>query len=122
IFLEGQSSLRNPSGPCGAEFIVSGGARSVILQHAPARVHFEGWEAEKLRIPPVAEEIELIGILGARVVALTLNSEGLGAEELRAARAKLERELSLPVVLPLEEGADRLVPVIRDVMRKGIAS
>ncbi len=35
ILLEGQSALRNPSGPCGSEFLLSGGARGVILQHAP---------------------------------------------------------------------------------------
>src|SRR5262249_38130845 len=33
ILLEGQSALRNPSGPCGSEFLLSGGARGVILQH-----------------------------------------------------------------------------------------
>ncbi|HEY3124082.1 MAG TPA: DUF1611 domain-containing protein, partial [Thermoanaerobaculia bacterium] len=46
IFLEGQSSLRNPSGPCGSELILSGGARGVVLQHAPGRVLFEGFEKE----------------------------------------------------------------------------
>ena len=29
ILLEGQSALRNPSGPCGSEFMLSGGARGV---------------------------------------------------------------------------------------------
>jgi len=122
IFLEGQSSLRNPSGPCGSEFIVSGGARSVILQHAPGRTYFEGWEREELRIPPVAEEIELIGLLGASVVALALHHEGLGPDALQAERARLERDLSIPVVLPLEEGVERLVPVVREIIRKEPAS
>lgn len=27
IFLEGQSSLRNPSGPCGSELLISGNAK-----------------------------------------------------------------------------------------------
>ncbi len=35
IFLEGQSALRNPSGPCGSELLLSAGARGVVLQHAP---------------------------------------------------------------------------------------
>ena len=30
LFLEGQSALRNPSGPCGSELILSGAARGVI--------------------------------------------------------------------------------------------
>src|SRR4029453_16608329 len=38
ILLEGQSALRNPSGPCGSEFLLSGGARGVVLQHAPGPV------------------------------------------------------------------------------------
>ncbi|MEQ8424254.1 MAG: DUF1611 domain-containing protein, partial [Cyclobacteriaceae bacterium] len=37
MFIEGQSSLRNPSGPAGAEWIVSAEATSVVLQHNPAR-------------------------------------------------------------------------------------
>ena len=121
ILLEGQSSLRNPSGPCGAEFILSGGARTVILQHAPGRAYFDGWEKERLAIPPVAEEIELIRMLGAEVVALALNGEGLSRDELGRARARLERELSVPVVLPLEEGVDRLVPVIREIAKGGVS-
>jgi uncharacterized NAD-dependent epimerase/dehydratase family protein len=113
IFLEGQSSLRNPSGPCGAELIVSGGARGVVLQHAPVRVFFEGFEDEGLRIPPVAEEIALIRLLGARTLGVALNGEGLTREALGASRAALERELEIPVVLPLEEGVDSLVPALR---------
>ena len=88
IFVEGQASLKNPSGPCGSELILSGGARGVILQHAPGRVFFEGYEEAGLRIPPVAEEIELIRLLGARTLALALNGEGLSSEAPRAATSR----------------------------------
>ncbi|MEM1407614.1 MAG: DUF1611 domain-containing protein, partial [Bacteroidota bacterium] len=37
IILEGQSSLRNPSGPCGSEYIISAELDGVILQHDPTR-------------------------------------------------------------------------------------
>jgi uncharacterized NAD-dependent epimerase/dehydratase family protein len=112
IFLEGQSSLRNPSGPCGSELILSGGASGVVLQHAPGRVLFEGFEKEGYRIPPVAEEIELIRLLGARTLALALNGEGLTRDELHSARSELEAQLGVPVVLPLEEGVGSLIPII----------
>jgi uncharacterized NAD-dependent epimerase/dehydratase family protein len=118
ILLEGQSSLRNPSGPCGSELILSGGARGVVLQHAPGRVFFEGFEEEGYRIPPVAEEIELIRLLGARTVALALNGEGLTTEELQASRRALERELQIPAALPLEEGVDALVTVILGFLKE----
>jgi len=112
IFLEGQSSLRNPSGPCGSELILSGGARGIVLQHAPGRIFFEGFEEEGYRIPPIEEEIELIRLLGARTLALALNGHRLTREELRSARRELETQLGIPAVLPLEEGVDSLVPVI----------
>jgi uncharacterized NAD-dependent epimerase/dehydratase family protein len=118
IFLEGQSSLRNPSGPCGSELLLSGGARGVILQHAPGRAFFEGHEEEGCRIPPVEEEIELIRLLGARTLALALNGENLTAEELRERRRELERTLGIPAALPLEEGVDSLVSVVRDFLRE----
>jgi uncharacterized NAD-dependent epimerase/dehydratase family protein len=42
MIIEDQSSLRAPSGPCGAEFLLSGGAHGVVLQHAAGREFFEG--------------------------------------------------------------------------------
>ncbi|MBC8123586.1 MAG: DUF1611 domain-containing protein [Gemmatimonadaceae bacterium] len=116
ILLEGQSALRNPAGPCGSEFILSGEARGVILQHAPGRLHFDGHEDQGYRIPPVEEEIALIRLLGAEVLALTLNGQGLSTAELVEARKRLEEQLGLPVICPLEEGMDPLIPVVRAFM------
>jgi uncharacterized NAD-dependent epimerase/dehydratase family protein len=117
ILIEGQSSLRNPSGPCGSELILSCGARGVILQHAPGRVHFEGLEERRLRIPPVKEEIELIRMLGARTLALALNTEGLSARDGEAARDHLNETLGIPVVRPLEDGVEAMLPPIQDFLR-----
>ena len=122
ILIEGQSSLRNPSGPCGAELILSGGARGVVLQHAPGRLFFEGFEGEENRIPGVAEEIELIRLLGARTLALTLNGEGLEPGQLELERRRLEQKLGIPVALPLEEGVASLVPVLRAFVASEAAS
>ncbi|HTO76438.1 MAG TPA: DUF1611 domain-containing protein [Thermoanaerobaculia bacterium] len=113
ILIEGQSALRNPSGPCGSEALLSGGARGVILQHAPHRHCFEGLEDLGCVLPPVAEEIELIGFYGARTLGMALNGEGLTREALAAERGRLERALGIPVALPLEEGVERLLPAIR---------
>jgi uncharacterized NAD-dependent epimerase/dehydratase family protein len=116
IVIEGQSSLRNPSGPCGAEMLSSGQARGVILQHAPGRACFRG--RESWPIPSVAEEIQLIGLYGAEVLAVTLNGERLSASALRAAQQALAVELNLPVVRPLEEGVGALVPVVRSYLQR----
>lgn len=114
MVIEGQSSLRNPSGPCGAEFLLSGGAHGVVLQHAPGREFFEGYEAQQLRVPEPADEIALIGMYGARTLALTLNGAHVSADELIAYQQAYECALGIPVVRPLEEGLGRLVPVIAD--------
>jgi uncharacterized NAD-dependent epimerase/dehydratase family protein len=118
ILIEGQSALRNPSGPCGSELILAAGARGVVLQHAPGRLFFDGFEKEELRIPPIEEEIELIRLLGARTLALALNGKGMTPEELRKSGAELERSLGIPVALPLEEGVGSLVPVLERFVAK----
>jgi uncharacterized NAD-dependent epimerase/dehydratase family protein len=117
ILLEGQSALRNPSGPCGSELLLSGAARGVILQHAPARHCFEGFEDLDLKLPTVAQEIALIAAYGARTLAVTLNSEHLTADELAGHQTRLQAELGIPVVRPLEEGVGALVPVVREYVR-----
>ena len=103
VVVEGQSSLRHPAGPCGSELIISGRCDAVILQHAPGREYFEGYQALGCRIPPVSEEIQLIQLLGAKVLALTLNGERLSQEALLRERTRLQDALGLPVLLPLND-------------------
>jgi uncharacterized NAD-dependent epimerase/dehydratase family protein len=116
ILLEGQSALRNPSGPCGSEFLLSGGAAGVILQHAPGRTYYEGLEEFGLRIPPVSDEIDLIRRYGARTLAVTLNGEGMSPEALRTEQQRLGWRLGIPVVRPLEEGVGALLPVVKEFL------
>ncbi|MBE7558114.1 DUF1611 domain-containing protein [bacterium] len=116
IVMEGQSTLRNPSGPCGSEYILSGGARGVILQHAPGRKYFEALEELHFPIYPIESEVELLRAFGARTLAVTLNGQNLSPEELIDAQKRLADQLRLPVVRPLEEGVDSLLPVVRAYM------
>jgi uncharacterized NAD-dependent epimerase/dehydratase family protein len=90
----------------------AGGAKGVILQHAPAREYFDELEELGCRIPPIGEEIELIRLLGAEVLAVTLNEENLSADEAEKARSRLAAELGIPVVLPLRDDLKVLVEVI----------
>lgn len=113
MLIEGQSSLRNPSGPCGAELLVSAAARGVILQHAPGRAYFEGYEDLGLRIPSLEEEIQLISLYGSRTLAVALHGDGLGQEALEEPQRRLRGRLGLPVVRPLAEGVGELVPVVQ---------
>ena len=101
ILLEGQSSLRNPSGPCGSEYLRSANAKGVILQHAPGRHHFEG---SQVPIGSIQQDLDLIRIYGSEVLAISLNGEELSAEALVEAQEVLRQETGLPVVRPMEKG------------------
>ena len=116
ILLEGQSSLRNPSGPGGAEFLRSGQARHVVLQCAPGRTHYHGFEAEGWELPSVASEVALIRAYGSEVIALTLNTQGLSLEQARRYQQQLQQELELPVLLPIEDRVDKLVELVRGLL------
>jgi uncharacterized NAD-dependent epimerase/dehydratase family protein len=122
ILFEGQSALRNPSGPCGSEFLLSGGAKGVILQHAPAREFYEGLEELGDRIPPLTDEIALIRGYGADTLAVTLNGEHRTLEQLRADQKRYRAELGIPVVLPLPDGVEELVPVVREFVERETAA
>lgn len=117
ILIEGQSSLRNPSGPCGAEFLLSGNVNGVILQHVPFRTYFEELEELRCFLPAVEDEIKLIKMYGARTLAVALNGDGGDAESLSAYQKELSEKLQIPVIRPLQEGVGALLPVIRKFMQ-----
>ncbi|MDN5202020.1 DUF1611 domain-containing protein [Fulvivirgaceae bacterium BMA10] len=117
LFIEGQSALLNPTGPCGSEFIISGNAKGVILQHAPARKYYCGWEKQRLEIPSLQKNIEMIEAYGAKVLAISLNTNGCSTEEARAYQEKYKKELNIPVVLPLEDGVESMVPKIEEYIK-----
>ena len=115
IFLEGQSSLRNPSGPCGIELLISGNAKQVVLLFAPKRKYFdndEHWGA----IPSVESEIEIIEKLGSKVIAVAVNTEDCTTEEAFLYQKEYEQKLNIPVLLPIQEGVDKLIPTLKGLI------
>ncbi|OYU56559.1 MAG: hypothetical protein CFE25_04815 [Chitinophagaceae bacterium BSSC1] len=116
ILLEGQSALRNPSGPCGSELLVSGNAKQVVLVVTPKRKHYEELP-EWGEIPSVASEIALIAMYGSKVIAVAINTEHCSNEEAFQYQASLEKELGVPVLLPLQEGVGKLMPVLKNLIK-----
>lgn len=114
ILIEGQSSLRNPSGPCGFEFLISGNAKHVILVHAPKRKYFDNDEHWG-EIPSVESEIELISKLGSSVIALALNTEDCTPIEAKYFQKYYQNLLNIPVLLPIEEGVEKIIPTLKSL-------
>ena len=115
LFLEGQSSLRNPSGPCGLELLISGNAKHVVLIFAPKRKYFDN-EAHWGEIPSVASEIEIIEKLGSKVIAVAVNTENCTDEESYAYQKEYTASLGLPVLLPIQEGVAPVIPILKALM------
>ena len=118
MVIEGQSSLRNASGPCGAEMLLSAAARGVVLHHAPGREYIEGFQSLGLRVRSLESEIELIRYYDSETIAVTLNSQGCTPDELDRFRAEYRERLGVPVIEPLAEGVEELIPVIRDFIER----
>jgi uncharacterized NAD-dependent epimerase/dehydratase family protein len=116
IFIEGQSSLRNPSGPCGSEMLLSAAADAVVLQVIPGRKHFKGLENYPASLPEPAEEIALIRHYGVEVMALSINTMGISTEDALLYASNLEQELNIPVFLPLEQGAQAIIPRLKSYL------
>jgi len=112
VLLEGQSALRNPSGPCGSEFLLSAGARYVILQTAPARDYFAGLESFNCVQYSLRSEVDLIQAYGADVIAISLNHENLTREEIERLKASYREELKVPVFSPIHDDMTEVIDLI----------
>ena len=116
MLIEGQSSLRNPSGPCGTEFIISGDTKGVILQHMPGRRLYDDNSDWNVPMPSIESEVALYCMYGAQVLAITLNGQGMSEGELKAYQKETEKKLGIPVIRPIQEGLGRLMPEVKAFM------
>ncbi len=118
IVLEGQGSLMNPAYPGGFELLAAGRPDCVVLQHAPARTHYDGFPGHPMH--PLATQIEAVELISGRpVVAVTVNHESLTPDEARRACERIESETGLPTLDVLLDGADRLVETVVALTPRG---
>src|SRR5262245_33169231 len=90
IVIEGQGCLTHPAYPGGFEILAGARPDCVVLQHAPARTHYDGFP--EFPLAGVEKESTVIQLpSGKPVVGITLNHQGLSAAEARAPEARLQR-------------------------------
>lgn len=117
IIIEGQGSLMNPAYPGGFEILAAGRPDIVILQHAPARVEYDGFPGYPLH--PLKTQIQAVELLsGKPVVAVTINHEALSAEATNEAAREIRESTGLPAVDVLRDGPDELLEVILQHQRR----
>jgi len=118
IFLEGQSALRNPSGPCGSELIISGKAEGVILQYGPGYKYFQGFEEIGWELGSIQDELELVRLYGSKVLAITLNMVDLDSDKEKEVEQQLRDQLNIPVINVMKDGVDELIPMIENFIKE----
>ena len=79
---------------------------------------FEGYEHLGIKIPSLEDEIALIRMYGAKVLAVTLNEEGWSDNQMRQFQKEKSRQLGIPMVRPLVDGLASLLPVIAEYMQQ----
>ncbi len=111
IIIEGQGALSHPAYST-SSFILRGGCPdAVVLQHAPTRK--TRCDFDEMKMPTPASEISLIeAFADTRVIGLTINHEGMCADEVDAAIASCERELGIPATDALTRSPDHLVDMV----------
>ncbi len=116
IVIEGQGSLMNPAYPGGFEILAAGRPDYVILQHAPRRLEYDGFPGYPLH--PLDKQIEAIEVIsGRKVIAITLNHEGMEADEIRGECEAVTAKYGLPCFDVLAEGAEGLIAVLNPLLK-----
>jgi uncharacterized NAD-dependent epimerase/dehydratase family protein len=116
IIIEGQGSLMNPAYPGGFEILAAGRPDYVILQHAPTRKEYDGFPGYKLH--PLKKQISAIqAISGKKVIAVTVNHEGLKDSEIIPACENISIETGLPAFDVLKHGTEPLVKLIKEYIK-----
>jgi uncharacterized NAD-dependent epimerase/dehydratase family protein len=112
IVIEGQGSLMNPAYPGGFEILAAGRPDIIILQHAPARLEYDGFPGYPIQ--PLTKQIQAIELLSAKpVVAITINHEGLSTDRLSSMCATIQKKTGLPVFDVLLDGAGAIVEMLK---------
>jgi uncharacterized NAD-dependent epimerase/dehydratase family protein len=117
IVIEGQGSLMNPAYPGGFEILAAGRPDVVILQHAPARMEYDGFPGYPIH--PLDKQIDAIQLLsGKSVVAITINHENLSPDQVKETCQNISNETGLVCCDPLLNGVDIVVNTLKRYQNK----
>jgi uncharacterized NAD-dependent epimerase/dehydratase family protein len=117
LVIEGQGSLMNPAYPGGFEILAAGRPDLIVLQHAPARVEYDGFPGYPIQ--PLARQIELIELLcGKPVAAVTINHENLKDDQIPSICEAIQMAMGIPAVDVLRSGPHGLVQILESYVKK----
>ena len=117
VLIEGQGSLLNPAYPGGFEILAAGRPDVVILQHAPARREYDGFPGYPLH--SLEKQIQAVELISEKpVIALTINHENMGFDEVPEMCSEITDALGLPACDVLLQGANGVLDALRPYLQK----
>lgn len=101
MIAEGQGSVLHPVYPGSFEIIGALRPDAIILQHAPKRKYFDGFPT--MKIPDLGKYIKILELLSEKkVIAISINSEGMTRDEVREEIVNLENRFGIPAFDPFD--------------------
>lgn len=111
MLIEGQACLTHPGGSGGFEILSSARPQGVILQHAPIRKTYLGYDDFPLA-PPEAHIQTIEGLFGSKVIALGINPEDYDRADIPQVIASHEDRYGIPCCDPITEGPQKLIDAV----------
>ena len=112
IVIEGQGCLTHPAYPGGFEILAAARPDGVVVQHAPARPHYDGFP--DFPLAGIEREMDLVRLLtGKPVLAITLSHEGLAPAEVCRLAAEYRERYGVPCCDPLLDGVTPILARLR---------
>jgi uncharacterized NAD-dependent epimerase/dehydratase family protein len=118
MVIEGQSSMHYPGSPCGAEIVVSADVHGVVLQHAPGRSSFRGYDTLADKRPSLETEIKLISAYGIPLLGICLNFSEFGDAGRESYMAELRFRYNVAVANSLSDDLIFIVDVIEGLVAR----
>ena len=111
MLIEGQACLTHPGGSGGFEILGSARPQGVILQHAPIRKTYSGYD--DFPIASLEANIRTIeDLFGSKVIAIGLNPEGYERADIPRVAAEMEETYGIPCCDPLTMGPQKLIDAV----------
>lgn len=111
IIVEGQGALSHPAYLTSAHILRGSRPAGVIIQHAPHRRVLGDFPMVKM--PTLASEVTLIeAFADTKVIGITINHEGMRADEVSATIRDIRLKFDLPATDPLTRPLDELANIV----------
>jgi len=108
IVVEGQGALGHPAFTSSSAILRGAMPKAVIIQHPPKRINY--CDYPKIALPTLESEINLIETFSrSKVIAITLNHEGMADDELDSTIKDYQKKYQLPTTDVLKHGCDKII-------------